>query len=129
MAEDAVHKIFLRTENGVSVNIIVHLIHVQDGGAQGNLQKLRQGGGRDDGLQVRQVQIGGNAAELLKKIKNRVFQVLQGVILFLNEGLGKDILAEDGGLAVGGAEAGNADHGCALFDPQLGSNGRVRGIL
>ena len=80
VAEDAVHKILAGAEHGASVDVIVHLFHVQQRRAHGHLEDLRQGGIRRGGPHVCQIQIGIDAAEPLEEVEDGELEVLDGVI-------------------------------------------------
>ena len=128
MAEEAVGEVFAGTEHGIAVDVEVHLVHVQDGGACRHLQDLGQGRVGHHGAQVRQVQIGIDSAELLQEMEDGQLQVLDGVIA-LGQRLVQYVLAVDGGLPVGGAETGYPEDGGTFLYMQLGGNVGVGTII
>ena len=70
MAENAVGEVFGGAEHRLAVDVEVHLFHIQQGRAQGNLENLRQLLVRRDGPEVRQIQVGENAAGALEEVED-----------------------------------------------------------
>ena len=69
VAEDAVGEVLGGAEDGLPVDVVVHLFHVQQGEALRDLQNARQLPVRRDGPEVRQVQVGVDAAVLLEEVE------------------------------------------------------------
>ena len=82
MVEDAVGKILVGGEHRRALNIIVHLVHVQQRRSLWHLKNISQSSVRSHRPQVRQVQIGRNSADILEEIENGLAQLLRWSFAF-----------------------------------------------
>ena len=115
MMENTVGKILVGAENAAALDVKIHLGHVQQGRTYRQLEQLGKLLVRHHGLQVRQVQVGIEICEFLQESEDGLAQIGLRVAL-ADAGLFHHVFAVNGGAAVGGAQAGEAQIRGALAD-------------